>query len=129
MTALRLLFPWLIAATFACATGAPADRHTFPAEFASGEAAAEWARASFAGGKVDTIGTNAGRHLVVFQHGSGRPVVRIGLYRKEGRKWRLMAGFAPPTDAHEFLTASVRRGNIVLIGERSGRVWPLPEPG
>ena len=98
----------------------------FPVAFVSATEASTWARGQFAGGRVDRIEADSGGCLVVFLHGSGVPVVRIALYRKESSRWQFVSQTAPPAGSGEFLRASSADGKIILIGERSGRIWPLP---
>ena len=75
----------------------------FPAVFVSATEASTWARGQFA----------------------GVPVVRIALYRRESSRWQFVSQTAPPPGSDEFLRASSADGKIILIGERSGRIWPL----
>lgn len=98
----------------------------FPAVFTSVEEASTWARAQFAGGRVDQVEAGAGDCLVVFLHGSGVPVARIALYRKDSSRWQFVSYHPPPSGSGEFLRASAADGKIILIGEKSGRTWPLP---
>lgn|SRR5690606_4952358 len=127
MKASSLLLPLLMLLASAFANEASANRQRFPPEFESVDAATKWVRGTFAGGKVETVKPATGTHLVIFEHGSGIPVIRIGLYQRTSDKWRLTADFPPPSQSGEFLTPSVRDDRIVLVGERSGRIWPLPE--
>jgi hypothetical protein len=105
-----------------------AESH-FPPTFESTEAAASWARDWYTGGRVDEVPTGEQRHLVVFMHGSGRPVIRIGLYRWSQSRWTLVTVIPPPVGADEFLRATEAGGKIILTSERTGRTWPLQRPG
>ena len=133
MKLLHLLSCLIILATAAFAAEKPSqlqkrtEPDRFPAEFESANAAARWVRDTFVSGKVEIVEPAAGARLIVFEHGSGIPVLGIGLYRKVSSKWQRMGVFRPPSQSGEFLGASVENGAIVLIGERTGRVWPFPE--
>ncbi|MFZ5494135.1 MAG: hypothetical protein ACOZE5_02200 [Verrucomicrobiota bacterium] len=124
---LRLLGLLLLTAgSLIAETGPGSPENTrFPAAFDSVDTAAQWARRQFAGGRVAEVAADSGKYLVVFLHGSGVPVVEIGLYRKKLFRWRFVKKVPPPSGSREFLHASAADGQIVLIGEKTGRTWPL----
>lgn len=100
-----------------------AERNRFPAKFASVEEATEWAKGFFAGGHVDEVILKPDKYLVLFQYGSGLPVIRIGLYHWVETHWQHVTDFPPPKLRPEFLRAKAIDGAIYLVGESSGVRW------
>lgn len=69
----------------------------------------------------------AEHYLVLFQHGSGIPVLGFAqVYRREGERWTLLAKAEIPH--FEFLKAVALEGKIVAIGEKSGSKTPIYDP-
>lgn len=98
------------------------DYHDLPGSFASVSEARSWASQSGAGGRVDQLELPGRDALVVFQHGSGVPVIKIGIYRRGLSRWALIAQPGVPGGHRgEFLRASAQGSLISVTGERSGQ--------
>jgi hypothetical protein len=107
----------------------PALNGRFPASFPSIESAMAHKRQMGAGGRVDVVRFALSSYLVVFRHGSGRPVIEIGIYRWSLwlQQWELVSVASPPT-MREFFRAKASHGKIVVVGDRSVQEWPIFEP-
>lgn len=131
MKALLLLLP--LFALLGCAEDdtevlkQAARKGEFPVTFSSEESARKYVGHLFAHGRVDHLRIGLSAYLVVYQHGSGIPVVRIGIYRRAGLRWRLISEQHSPTTAEHLGTES-EHGKLVTRGERSGRTWVLHDP-
>lgn len=98
------------------------DYHDLPGSFASADEARSWTAQSAAGGRVDQLALPGRDALVVFQHGSGVPVIKIGVYRRGLFRWTLIAQpGVPGGHRSEFLRASAQGSLISVTGERSGQ--------
>lgn len=101
------------------------DYHALPDSFASVEDARSWARGHPTGGHVDELELPGRDALVVFPHGSGIPVIKVGVYRRGMMRWKLVAQPGVPAGLRgEFLTATAEGAHVSVTGERSGtRSW------
>ena len=131
MKALLLLLP--LFALLGCASDDPealkqaARKGEFPATFSSEESARKFVGYLFAGGRVDRVRIGLSAYLVVYQHGSGIPVTRIGIYRRVRLHWRLISEQRPPRTI-EHLSAESENGKLLARGDKSGRTWTLYDP-
>ena len=98
----------------------------FPVSIPSYDAAVVYAHALPIGGRVDRVTLGFTRYLVVFEHGSGRPVLGIGVYRERFFHWELVAKPAVPTS--EQVHASAAGGKIVLTGRLTNQTWAVYDP-
>lgn len=106
----------------------------FPIALNSSADAEKYVRLLHIRGRVDHVSIGLARYMVVFQHGSGLPVIKIAVYRRSLSEWKLVA---EPTPAHskndaprdaEFLKATASSGKIMVVGERSKIAWFLYDP-
>lgn len=103
------------------------SRDEFPDTFASTAAAEEFINQLYLKGRVDRVRTDGKSFLVVMTHGSGVAVTGIALYRREWFHWKHVQSTSTPNPG-EYLRAESDAGNIVLVGLRSGKRWPLYNP-
>src|SRR4051812_31869630 len=99
-----------------------------PGAFPSQEAALAYTGALFAGGRVDPVRIGSVNYMVVMQHGSGVPLLGIGVYRKGVFGWRRVEVPRAPRPHFDFVRASEADGKIILTEERSRRTWILYDP-
>jgi hypothetical protein len=99
-----------------------------PDAFPSQEAAQAYTGALFAGGRVDPVRIGSVNYMVVIQHGSGVPLLGIGVYRKGLLGWRRVEVPRAPRPQFDFVRASEAGGKIILTEQRSRRTWILYDP-
>ena len=105
----------------------------FPPTLSSYDSAMEYVRYLQVRGRVDRVRIGMSSFIVVFQHGSGIPVVKIAVYRRTLWSWKFVAEPRPKISpdaslVSEFLRATVSDGKIMVVGERSNRSWLLYDP-
>lgn len=128
LTALVLLSLFFIscASTDRASVEQAAREGVLPDRFSSYDAAIDYSKSLFAGGRVDRVQLGSANYLVVIQHGSGRPVLGIAVYQEKFRRWERVPADRPPV--FDFVYASAQDGKIILKEERSQRVWTLYDP-
>jgi len=98
----------------------------FPPSLASRNAADAYVAASFAGGRVDVLEVQGKQFIVVFRHGSGRPIIGIAVYRYGTSHWELVA--EPQLRKEDFMRAVAADGVIMAVCEKSGERFVLYDP-
>jgi hypothetical protein len=115
-----------------CASDRPEDLRraaregVFPATLASDEAALAYTRGFFVGGHVEKVRIGLTSYLVVFEHGSGLPIIRIGVYRRIVGRWQLVA--SPEFGRGEDLKVETSDGKIFVRGLHSKQTWLIFDP-
>lgn len=101
-------------------------KRVFPSSFASHESAATYVKAFHVGGRIENVQVGIASYMVIFEHGSGVPVIRIGVYRQVGERLYLVS--SPEFGRGELLITEVSGGMIWVRGQHSNQRWIIFDP-
>jgi hypothetical protein len=110
-----VIFGLFAVAGGACGKKAIVQSH-FPSAFTSREAANEYVRHLFAGGRLEEIHVGQKEVLVVHEYGSGLPMIGVAAYLRSGDQWKLVSDFVA---GGELYTTNVSGKKVFLIGQRT----------
>jgi len=101
-------------------------KRTFPSSFASYESAETYVQSFHVGGRIENVQIGIASYMLIFEHGSGVPVIRIGVYRRVGERMYLVS--TPEFGHGELLITEVSGGMIWVRGQYSNQRWVIFDP-